>query len=528
MKNKDSSTSLSQVYRLQNKIEEIKRMESDEFYKVKRDEIRIRKDLEEMKLKYRRSNDELTKLKQKEEELNELTAYFQNKREQEEQELVKKQLLIENQKFSLLGLLRHKDKRPILWLTSFLELPELNAVSMLNKEYRNVLCNENTFVWRSKYRSINIIHRESREELTRQIEVKAQELKNIVPMKQIDVTKLTNSEGDSNLKDLILTYVVDETVVGDCIRNTMHNTKIFLHDQYEYMQKLFYEEQERIRKEKEIAQQKQASGGGLANRFFSVFKTKTTTAKPEIIPEEVKSYPKKNIITEDDEDIDNKNSIKSEEQDYLMSTNNQNKEPENANLIDFGDDTPNQPSMGSQNEIQNNEPEVPIKFEERGTNEENEWAKTETDTVNQNYDIVEDSQDFNIDRQRERSDSLSSTSTNKLFTRANINEFMNIDELHKFLYKYGALLVTQNNSKMMEWIEWMQRTLAEYYVYWQVLYKQAKDVETLKDFFSDKVQKLQFKLEQVTNEKEDLEEQQNAEAGIKEYLAKQMQELNIK
>ena len=85
--------------------------------------------------------------------------------------------------------------------------------------------------------------------------------------------------------------------------------------------------------------------------------------------------------------------------------------------------------------------------------------------MNQNYDIVEDSQDFNIDRQRERSDSLSSTSTNKLFTRANINEFMNIDELHKFLYKYGALLVTQNNSKMMEWIEWMQRTLAEYYVY---------------------------------------------------------------
>ena len=243
---------------------------------------------------------------------------------------------------------------------------------MLNKEYRNVLCNENTFVWRSKYRSINIIHRESREELTRQIEVKAQELKNIVPMKQIDVTKLTNSEGDSNLKDLILTYVVDETVVGDCIRNTMHNTKIFLHDQYEYMQKLFYEEQERIRKEKEIAQQKQASGGGLANRFFSVFKTKTTTAKPEIIPEEVKSYPKKNIITEDDEDIESKNPIKSEEQDYLMSTNNQNKEPENANLIDFGDDTPNQPSMGSQNEIQNNEPEVPIKFEERGTNEENE------------------------------------------------------------------------------------------------------------------------------------------------------------
>lgn len=39
---------------------------------------------------------------------------------------------------------------------------------------------------------------------------------------------------------------------------------------------------------------------------------------------------------------------------------------------------------------------------------------------------------------------------------------------------------------MEQWIDWMQRTLAEYYVYCQVLYKQAKDVELLKDFLAQK------------------------------------------
>lgn len=110
----ESSIHLSQVYRLQNKIDEIKRMGNDEFIKVKRDEIRIRRDLEDMKLKYKRSNDELTKLKQKEEEVNELKEYFHHKKQTEENESVKKQLQFEKEKLSLLGLLRYKSKHPIM------------------------------------------------------------------------------------------------------------------------------------------------------------------------------------------------------------------------------------------------------------------------------------------------------------------------------------------------------------------------------------------------------------------------------
>lgn len=50
----------------------------------------------------------------------------------------------------------------------------------------------------------------------------------------------------------------------------------------------------------------------------------------------------------------------------------------------------------------------------------------------------------------------------------------------------------------------------------------------VKDFLSSKLQITQHKLNTITNEKEDLLEHQNAEAGIKEYLAKQMQDLNSK
>mmetsp|Transcript_39726 Transcript_39726/g.39327 ORF Transcript_39726/g.39327 Transcript_39726/m.39327 type:complete len:175 (-) Transcript_39726:54-578(-) len=90
------------------------------------------------------------------------------------------------------------------------------------------------------------------------------------------------------------------------------------------------------------------------------------------------------------------------------------------------------------------------------------------------------------------------------------------------------MLVTQSPRQMEEWVDWMQRTLAEYYVRCQALYTQAKEVEMVKDFLSLKLQAVQHKLNIVTNEKEDLLEHQNAESGIKEYLAKQMQDLNTK
>jgi len=53
-------------------------------------------------------------------------------------------------------------------------------------------------------------------------------------------------------------------------------------------------------------------------------------------------------------------------------------------------------------------------------------------------------------------------------------------------------------------------------------------LEAIKDFLSTKLQISNYRVNSLTNEKEDLLEHQAAESGIKEYLAKEMQELNVK
>lgn len=135
----ESDQNLAQVYRLQQKIDEIKRMENEEFYKIKRDEIKLRKELDELRLKYKRSQDALGKFKEKEDEINDLKAYFHDKKQKEEDAEIQKQLKYEKEKLSLIGLCRLKDKQPILCLVDFLTVHELNQIAMLNKSYRNTL-----------------------------------------------------------------------------------------------------------------------------------------------------------------------------------------------------------------------------------------------------------------------------------------------------------------------------------------------------------------------------------------------------
>lgn len=291
---------------------------------------------------------------------------------------------------------------------------------------------------------------------------------------------LDNEEID--LKKLIQTYVVEDVKVGECIQNTMINTKRFLNRQYSYMQKLFQEEQLRIMREREAMARKQqqenkATGGGLFSRLF---------AGANKQPEQPKPQEPRNRVREvnyyDDEDETNN---------YLISTNSSKPKQEDAKLIDFGDDehkTPHPPQ----------EKEVPMKLEEKDFGDDEETKRSETETV---AEACDENPDLFKSGPRGRSDSLNSTSTNVLYSYKDLNDFVNIDELHKFLYKCGAMLVSQSSSKMEEWIDWMQKTLAEYYVYCQILYKQAKDVEILKDFMSTKLQRVKYKLDQVTNEK---------------------------
>lgn len=138
----ESSKHLSHILRLQNKIEEVKRMENEEFIKIRRDELKYKKELDEIKLKLKRTQDELTKLKLKEDEINSLREYFAEKKQNEENEIVKKQLQFEKDKLSLLGLIRNKDKKPILKVVEYLEMHEVNQIAMLSKNYRNTMNNE--------------------------------------------------------------------------------------------------------------------------------------------------------------------------------------------------------------------------------------------------------------------------------------------------------------------------------------------------------------------------------------------------
>ena len=114
MKNNEANKQLSQVHRLEQKLDEFKRMQNEEFYKVKRDEVKVRKQLDDIKLKYQRAEDSLNKLYHKEEEINELRDYFQEQKDEENRKRIEEQLQYEKDKHSLLGLIRHKNKTAIL------------------------------------------------------------------------------------------------------------------------------------------------------------------------------------------------------------------------------------------------------------------------------------------------------------------------------------------------------------------------------------------------------------------------------
>jgi len=489
---KKTTNNLCQVHRLQQKLDEFKRMNNEEFYKVKRDEVRIRKQLDEVKLRYQRSQDALDKLRQKEDEVNEMQEYFQELKDEEDQKRIQQQLQFEKEKHSLLGLIKNKDKEPILCLLGYLELPEVNKLSLLSKSYHSALWHSGTYIWKAAYRNNNKIHQAMTKELQRQIDVKKQEIRDIVPAREFNPDDFADDVADTDITMLLKTYWVDNTRVGESIQATMFNAKTFLNKQFAEMRRLFELEQQKLLQQREAQRNAPKQKGGLFGMLFNKI-----GGQPKKEQDSIEQKPQEANPTSSEK--------------YLLSTMDQPPpKVEEAKLIDFDDDPQEQ---------QNPEKEVPMKIED----EESKLADSET-----HQETVDEQDSFGFGDQRVRSDSLASTSTNRMYSRKDLSDIVSVDELHKFMYKWGAMLVTQSPRQMEEWVDWMQRTLAEYYVRCQALYTQAKEVEMVKDFLSLKLQAVQHKLNIVTNEKEDLLEHQNAESGIKEYLAKQMQDLNTK
>lgn len=195
------------------------------------------------------------------------------------------------------------------------------------------------------------------------------------------------------------------------------------------MQRLYNLEQERLIKEREAAKAPPAEKKGFFGGLLSKIGGQKKEEEPKPKVEEEKGQEPKPLQGEK----------------YLLSTMEDSKAPE-ANLLEFDDEPQSN---------QNLEKEVPVKIEE----EESKFGDTET-----NQETV-DEDSFRFGDNRIRSDSMSSTSTNRIYSHKDLNDIVNIDELHKFMYKCGALLVTQSPAKMEEWVDWMQRTLSEYYVH---------------------------------------------------------------
>mmetsp|Transcript_6654 Transcript_6654/g.7596 ORF Transcript_6654/g.7596 Transcript_6654/m.7596 type:complete len:220 (+) Transcript_6654:240-899(+) len=218
-------------------------------------------------------------------------------------------------------------------------------------------------------------------------------------------------------------YICNNIRVGESIKNTMYSTKIFLNDQYNYMQRLYLEEQERIRKEKERLQNATSAQGttGFASRLFSALKFKTNQQQPSQNTE-----PQKSTITIVETDHEPK-----EEPDasYLLSTNNQ-VQNEEGDLIDFGGT-----SKVSQNKA-TEETEVRVKLEDKEIVDDEETKRSDTDTnLEDKFEDISEVPAKTSQPARPRSDSLSSTSTTKMYSYSDFNDFMNVDELNKFLYK---------------------------------------------------------------------------------------------
>ena len=143
--------------------------------------------------------------------------------------------------------------------------------------------------------------------------------------------------------------------------------------------------------------------GGIFGRFLS--KIGRSTAKQSQAPIEELKGETEVISSQSNED-------------HLLSTNKPRSEEEEK-LVDFETET-----VKKNTEI---EKEVPMKIED-----DEETKRSESETI---VEQIEDPEVFKIAESRKRSDSITSTSTNRIYSYKDLNDFVNIEELHKFLYK---------------------------------------------------------------------------------------------
>ena len=88
----------------------------------------------------------------------------------------------------------------------------------------------------------------------------------------------------------------------------------------------------------------------------------------------------------------------------------------------------------------------------------------------------------------------------------------------------GGYLV-QDRSQLSKWIQGIQRGFAELLVASKFMAKYSSELETLKEFLAYKIEQLQAKVQDLIDEKEDLDAKHVSNSEIKEHLVAELNEM---
>lgn len=216
-------------------------MENMEKDKWRYDLERSKKAKDELTLKLQRVENQLNKLMETESEVEKLKTYYSNLHRTEQARDNKLKEIEEKDQRELLGLLKHKNKKPSLFLIEYLDLEDLITISSLNKNYRGALMTHESFLWRFAYRETIITTRLNEKDLLQSLRDTEQELKSIVPLKESDAL-IGLEQFDINVQKLLQNY--QERRVGLSIEPTMLQAKNFIASEFSFMQKQYQKDKE--------------------------------------------------------------------------------------------------------------------------------------------------------------------------------------------------------------------------------------------------------------------------------------------
>ena len=97
--------------------------------------------------------------------------------------------------------------------------------------------------------------------------------------------------------------------------------------------------------------------------------------------------------------------------------------------------------------------------------------------------------------------------------------------MNEILKLIGGFLVS-DKPQLSKWIQGLQHGFATFFFNSRQLTQHTKELEILKEFLAIKIEQLQIRVQELLNEKEDLEAMTSSGSDIKEHLLKQLNQLN--